>query len=248
MLRNSVPFRRDVIASDDPASHKDTRRTTHLVPPRRTAVVRVADGARPTREHRPLLNARDSPQDTPLALSAQKFRPYEVRIQPGIADRVPTRPSPREVATSPDTNVPTVWPLLCMTEAAGPQTSADSATGTCLRCGTAWTGPRGGRPRKWCSTACRRAAYEERRAAASGAIAVREVVLERVVSHDHDLTECAKRVSESSGACRRLLRALLEAREVAWGSEPRWDAVRQLLQQLADERARYISRSRGYFY
>jgi hypothetical protein len=73
------------------------------------------------------------------------------------------------------------------------------------------------------------------------------VVWERVVSHDHDLTECARRVSESPGACRRVLRALLEAREVAWGSEPRWEAVRHLIGQLYSERSDYASRSRGYY-
>jgi hypothetical protein len=38
-----------------------------------------------------------------------------------------------------------------------------------------------GRPRVWCSQACRRAAYEERRAARNGAIAVRIEVRQKVV-------------------------------------------------------------------
>ncbi len=46
---------------------------------------------------------------------------------------------------------------------------------SCPRCGRPvhWTGR--GRRARWCSPACRRAAYEERRAAATGAIAVRVV-------------------------------------------------------------------------
>ena len=55
----------------------------------------------------------------------------------------------------------------------------------CPRCGEnlppqRWTG-RGGRPQIWCSQRCRRAAYEERRAAANGAIAVRLEVIEKPV-------------------------------------------------------------------
>jgi len=55
----------------------------------------------------------------------------------------------------------------------------------CPRCGEnlpppRWTG-RGGRPQIWCSQRCRRAAYEERRAAANGAIAVRVEVIEKPV-------------------------------------------------------------------
>lgn len=40
---------------------------------------------------------------------------------------------------------------------------------------------RPGRPPKWCSQNCRRAAYEERRAAANGAIAVRVETIEKPV-------------------------------------------------------------------
>src|SRR5271168_684539 len=52
----------------------------------------------------------------------------------------------------------------------------------CPRChGQLPTAVGRGRPRLWCSQACRRAAYEERRAAGSGAIGLRiERVVERV--------------------------------------------------------------------
>ena len=48
------------------------------------------------------------------------------------------------------------------------------------------------------------AAYEERRAAANGAIAVK--IVEKVVVQDaHGLNECANRVMDSPVACRRVL-------------------------------------------
>src|SRR3954451_19969447 len=80
--------------------------------------------------------------------------------------------------------------------------------GICLRCGTPWVGRPCGRPRKWCSQACRRAAYEDRRAAAAGAIAVREVEVTNVT--DHDLSTCVKNVADSPSAVKRLLRTLGE--------------------------------------
>ena len=61
-----------------------------------------------------------------------------------------------------------------------------------------------GRPATWCSDRCKRAAYEERRAAANGAIAVK--IIEKVVERDlHGLSECSNRVKESPVACRRVL-------------------------------------------
>ena len=53
----------------------------------------------------------------------------------------------------------------------------------CPRCGETLpappASPRPGRPPTWCSQRCRRAAYEERRAAANGAIAVRTEIIEK---------------------------------------------------------------------
>jgi len=84
----------------------------------------------------------------------------------------------------------------------------------CPRCGrpVQWAG-RGRRPR-WCSQACRRASYEERRAAASGAIAVR--VVNRATHTEHVRTrlrepttkECVQRVLASPRACREVLNGL----------------------------------------
>ena len=112
--------------------------------------------------------------------------------------------------------------------------------GTCPRCGAAWIGRRSGRPGKWCSQACRRAAYEERRAAAKGAIAVREVEVLRAA--EHGLSICVQRVAESPTAVKRLLRSLEEpgrirmvATELRW--EPARDEVVRLLEQINRETA-----------
>jgi len=76
----------------------------------------------------------------------------------------------------------------------------------CPRCGgpVHWSGR--GRRARWCSQACRRAAYEERRAAAAGAIAVR--VVERETTREPTPTECVARVLTSPRACREVLNGL----------------------------------------
>jgi endogenous inhibitor of DNA gyrase (YacG/DUF329 family) len=99
--------------------------------------------------------------------------------------------------------------------------------GKCPRCGTAWIGRRSGRPRVRCSQRCRRAAYEERRAAASGAIAIRDAGPSQTI--EHDLNESVRRVAGSPAACRRLLRALRERDQVArLATELRWEPVREV--------------------
>lgn len=90
----------------------------------------------------------------------------------------------------------------------------------------------GGRPRTWCSQRCRRAAYEERRAAANGAIAVK--LVERIESR-HELDECVAAVVGSSTACWRVLDALADA--AARGeitSDPRWEPTLRALVRLLD--------------
>ena len=66
---------------------------------------------------------------------------------------------------------------------------------TCPRCGgpVHWSGR--GRRARWCSHTCRRAAYEERRAAATGAIAVR--VVQRETTREPSPAECVTRVLAS---------------------------------------------------
>ena len=110
-------------------------------------------------------------------------------------------------------------------EASAPATTS----GTCLRCGTAWVGRPGGRPRKWCSQRCRRAAYEARRAAAAGAIAVREVVRD-AKTVEHNLTACAVRVVDSPAACRRVIRP--PGNLTPPKADPQWSSIRDELLKL----------------
>lgn len=95
----------------------------------------------------------------------------------------------------------------------------------CPRCGAdlppTSASPKPGRPARWCSQQCRRAAYEERRAAANGAIAVRietvEKPVERIVERVRYETkppppptpaEAATIVAASPRACRTILEVL----------------------------------------
>jgi hypothetical protein len=78
---------------------------------------------------------------------------------------------------------------------------------------------------------CKRAAYEERRAAANGAMAVK--VVDRVVVQDaHDLNECANRVMESPVACRRVLDHLAELARNDQLNDPKWSATVRSLTDL----------------
>lgn len=88
-----------------------------------------------------------------------------------------------------------------------------------------------GRPATWCSDRCKRAAYEERRAGANGAIAVK--IVEKVVLQDaHGLRECATRVLESPAACRRVLDHLAELARSDRLRDPKWDATVHSLASL----------------
>lgn len=101
---------------------------------------------------------------------------------------------------------------------------ADNASRCCPRCGSEFPPKPGqsrrGRPSVWCSQRCRRAAYEERRAAASGAVAIRietvekpvEKVIVRVQTETHMVplspAEAAEVVKSSPRACRTILEFL----------------------------------------
>jgi hypothetical protein len=88
-----------------------------------------------------------------------------------------------------------------------------------------------GRPATWCSDRCKRAAYEERRAAAKGAIAVR--IVERVIEQDpHDVSACAERVMASPVACRRVLDHLAELARTDQLSDPKWESTLRSLTKL----------------
>lgn len=102
-----------------------------------------------------------------------------------------------------------------------------------MRCAARDEGP-GGRPPRWCSQRCRRAAYEERRAAAAGVLAI-EFVRSAEVSLEHDLGECVSRVAASPAACRRVLREMAElARRGDLGADPKWAPVLDAGGKLAD--------------
>jgi len=90
---------------------------------------------------------------------------------------------------------------------------------------------RTGRPATWCSDRCKRAAYEERRAAANGAIAVK--IVEKVLEQDaHGLNECTNRVSESPVACRRVLDHLAALARTDQLHDPKWDSTVRSLTNL----------------
>jgi hypothetical protein len=126
----------------------------------------------------------------------------------------------------------------------------------CPRCGTAlpatsWP-PKPGRPSVWCSQRCRRAAYEERRAAANGAIGVRvEIVekpVERIIERVRIETErvpvgpaeAAQIVLASPRACRTVLDHLAAAADAgsldAGAHAPMLRAAIRLLQSLKKAR------------
>lgn len=111
----------------------------------------------------------------------------------------------------------------------------------CPRCQAALPTPSGrGRPAVWCSQRCRRAAYEERRAARTGAIGLRvERVVQRVEkpvwcveyrdrivekpAPPPSAAEAAAIVLSSPPACRIVLEGLTEA--AAAGTLPRQDGA-----------------------
>ena len=103
--------------------------------------------------------------------------------------------------------------------------------GTCPRCGAGVPASGKGRPRTWCSQACRRAAYEERRAADRGAIAI-EFVAPTVVDTEHDLTESC----DAPASHRRLpsvlqqLAVMAKARELQ--HDAKWQSVLPALEAL----------------
>lgn len=92
---------------------------------------------------------------------------------------------------------------------------------TCPRCGQIVTPKPGrGRPPKWCSQACRRAAYEERRAAASGAIAVRTVTVEKHIAPTRD--DLVELVLTTPGALRAVVERVERDYSGALITDHRW--------------------------
>ena len=93
-------------------------------------------------------------------------------------------------------------------------------SGVCPRCGSPVLVRATGRPARWCSQRCRRAAYEERRAAAAGAIAVE--VVETITTTEHGLDECVSRVQASPAAARKVLTHLTKLLTEDGLRDPKW--------------------------
>lgn len=93
-------------------------------------------------------------------------------------------------------------------------------SGVCPRCGNPIPVRTTGRPARWCSQRCRRAANEERRAAAAGAIAVE--VVETLTTTEHGLDECVRRVQASPVAVRKLLTHLTKLLAEDGLCDPKW--------------------------
>ena len=106
--------------------------------------------------------------------------------------------------------------------------------GSCPRCGERLFRRTRGRPPRWCSQRCRRAAYEERRAATNGAVAIK-IVDRTVAEPEHDLSECVRRASGSPAASRRILQSMtarIRAGELR--GDPPWEATIKSAVTLAE--------------
>jgi hypothetical protein len=91
----------------------------------------------------------------------------------------------------------------------------------------------GGGQRAGASQRCRRAAYEERRAAAAGAIAVK--VVETVTTTEHGLDECVRRVQSSPVAVRKVLTHLTKLLGEEGLRDPKWGSAVDYAVSLARE-------------
>ena len=105
-------------------------------------------------------------------------------------------------------------------------TEEDQELRSCPRCGERIIEVRPrlpGRPKRWCSATCRRAASEERRAAAAGAIATKYVQI------DISLDDHVAAVLASPAACRRVIRDLGERYHAGKLDDARWSSVAEEL-------------------
>lgn len=99
----------------------------------------------------------------------------------------------------------------------------------CPRCGRIIYEPerrRPGRPKRWCSRECRRAASEERRAAASGATAI------KYIEPEVSLDEHVRAVLKSPAACRRVLRRIGDLDRSEQLRDGKWGSVASELERL----------------
>ncbi len=99
----------------------------------------------------------------------------------------------------------------------------------CPRCGQPFavpTHPRPGRPRRWCSQACRRLASEERRAAETGGNAI------TYVKEPISLDAHVRAVLDSPGACKRVLRTIADRDARRELTDAKWSSVADELTRL----------------
>lgn len=86
--------------------------------------------------------------------------------------------------------------------------------------------PKSGRPRRWCSDACRRLASEERRAAEGGHAAI------TFIKEAASLDEHVQAVLNSPSACRRILRELADRGARGQLDDAKWSSVADELARL----------------
>jgi hypothetical protein len=114
--------------------------------------------------------------------------------------------------------------------------------GPCQRCGgpmppSATTGRR----RVYCTAACRKAAYEDRRAKRPGAVQVKlvdRVIVEtheriKVVDEGHNIIKCVVNVAQSPRACANVVGHLTGmARNKELLDDPKWQPVVRAIEEL----------------
>lgn len=100
---------------------------------------------------------------------------------------------------------------------------------SCPRCGRPFQvsdRPKAGRPRRWCSSACRLLASEERRAAEAGHTAI------TFIKEAASLDEHVRAVLDSPSACRRILRELADRGTRGELHDAKWSSVADELARL----------------
>lgn len=141
---------------------------------------------------------------------------------------------PADVVRAPEQQTETDTPLAPpAAESVGAETygaSMGAARGVanpnrCAWCDAAMPPRKGsGRPRVYCRPACRKAAYEARRARKPGAFEVK-IVQTRVVER-YDIRECVEQVKTSPVACRNVLLHLIELLDAdELHRDPKWERV-----------------------
>lgn len=124
----------------------------------------------------------------------------------------------------------------------------------CARCGTRLDAPKTtGRPRLYCSPACRKAAYEDRRAKRPGAVQVQlveKVVTEKVVTEQvaHAPIECLAIAMRTQASRHDAIERLVALLEQTPGPElrPRYFEIERHVTRLRNALDRAAARARQY--